>query len=134
MILSTGYGKSACFQSCLFLYDKLNPSGAPSIVVVVTPFTAIMKTQVSSYPFFVSSRQLLLFTSLKQVDFLSRQGIKACYITADQKDCKVRDGVDLGHYQFVYFGRRWQKVLLNDIYSKHLRAFVIDEARTVIKW
>ncbi len=48
MILSTGYGKSACFQSCLFLYDKLNPSGAPSIVVVVTFLTAIMKAQVSS--------------------------------------------------------------------------------------
>ena len=58
MIVPTGYGKSACFQSLPFLYDKLNPSGAPSIVVVVTPLTAIMKAQISSYPFFVSSRPL----------------------------------------------------------------------------
>lgn len=48
-ILPTGYGKSLCYQ-CLplpLLFDKVQSSEAgPSIVVVVTPLTAIMKDQV----------------------------------------------------------------------------------------
>lgn len=47
-ILPTGYGKSLCYQ-CLplpLLFDKVQSSEAgPSIVVVVTPLTAIMKTR-----------------------------------------------------------------------------------------
>ncbi len=48
VILPTGFGKSACFQCLPFLFDQLDPSGAPSIVVIVTPLTAIMKDQVSA--------------------------------------------------------------------------------------
>ena len=46
VVLPTGFGKSACYQCLPLLYGPL------SIVVVVTPLTAIMKDQVSlaSYP------------------------------------------------------------------------------------
>ena len=47
VILLTGFGKSACFQCLPSLFDQLNPQDTPSIVVVVTPLTAIMKDQVS---------------------------------------------------------------------------------------
>ena len=45
VILPTGFGKSLCFQCLPLLYDKLFPGEANSIIVVVTPLTAIMKDQ-----------------------------------------------------------------------------------------
>ena len=48
-VLPTGFGKSACFQCLPSLFDKVAPCKGPSIVVVVTPLTAIIKDQVSSY-------------------------------------------------------------------------------------
>ena len=44
-ILPTGFGKSLCFACLPSVYDQLFPSSDPSIVVVVTPLTAIMKDQ-----------------------------------------------------------------------------------------
>ncbi len=45
-VLPTGFGKSACFQCLPLLFDQLFPDSGPSIVLVVTPLTAIMKDQV----------------------------------------------------------------------------------------
>ena len=46
-----------------------------------------------------------------------------------------------GQYQLVIFtpemllnNGMWRRMLTNDIYSKRLRAFVVDEAHTVKKW
>ena len=47
-VLPTGFGKSLCFQSLPLLYDQLFPAEDPSIELVVTPLTAIMKDQASS--------------------------------------------------------------------------------------
>ena len=47
-LLPTGFGKSLCFQCLPLLYDQLFPAEDPSIVLVVTPLTAIMKDQASS--------------------------------------------------------------------------------------
>ena len=47
VILPTGFGKSLCFQCLPLLYDRLLPSDASSIILVVTPLTAIMKDQVN---------------------------------------------------------------------------------------
>ena len=47
VILPTGLVKSTYFQCLPSIFDQLNPEDAPSIVVVVTPLTAIMKDQVS---------------------------------------------------------------------------------------
>lgn len=67
--------------------------------------------------------------------------MKACYITGDQDDEQVKEGVTKGLYQIVYFtpemllgNQKWRKMLLDDVYISRLRAFVIDEAHTVIKW
>ncbi len=47
-ILPTGFGKSACFQCLPILLDKMFPDDGPSIILVVTPLTAIIKDQVSA--------------------------------------------------------------------------------------
>ncbi len=46
VVLPTGFGKSLCFQSLPLLYDRLFPEEANSIIIVVTPLTAIKKHQV----------------------------------------------------------------------------------------
>ncbi len=46
-ILPTGYGKSLCYACLPILYDKLHDDLNRSIVVVVTPLTAIMEDQAS---------------------------------------------------------------------------------------
>ena len=53
----------------------------------------------------------------------------------------VKEAVLMGEYQLVLFTpemlveqKRWRKMLLGDVYSSRLRAFVVDEAHTVKKW
>lgn len=51
-VLPTGYGKSLCYACLPIVFDKLLATGGASradgsIVVVVSPLTAIMKDQVS---------------------------------------------------------------------------------------
>ncbi len=43
VVLPTGFGKSLCFQCLPLLYDRLFPEEANSIIIVITPLTAIMK-------------------------------------------------------------------------------------------
>ena len=45
-VLPTGYGKSFCFSVLPFVHDQLFPDSEASIVLVITPLTAIMKDQV----------------------------------------------------------------------------------------
>ena len=45
-VLPTGFGKSLYFSCLPYMFDELLPLGEPSIVVTVTPLTAIMKDQV----------------------------------------------------------------------------------------
>ena len=50
-VLPTGYGKSLCFACLPLVFDQLQGNGyieerAQSLVVVVTPLTAIMEDQV----------------------------------------------------------------------------------------
>ena len=45
VVLPTGFGKSACFQCLPGLYTRLYPSER-SIVLVITPLTAIIQDQV----------------------------------------------------------------------------------------
>ena len=48
-ILPTGYGNSACLQCLLFVLVWMSPCDGTSIVLVVTPLTAIMKDHVGRY-------------------------------------------------------------------------------------
>jgi len=45
-VLPTGFGKTMCFASLPLIHKNLNPSHDRSIVLVVTPLTAIIKSQV----------------------------------------------------------------------------------------
>ena len=45
VVLPTGYGKSLCYMALPFLFDAMG-SEEGSIIVVVTPLTAIIKDQV----------------------------------------------------------------------------------------
>ena len=45
-VLPTGYGKSLCYGCLSWLFDKICDSPEPSIVIVVTPLTAIIEDQV----------------------------------------------------------------------------------------
>ena len=45
-VLPTGYGKSLCYGCLPWLFDKICDSPEPSIVIVVTPLTAIIEDQV----------------------------------------------------------------------------------------
>ena len=46
-VLPTGFGKTLCFACLPSAYDKLYPKSAPSIVLVLSPLTAIMQDQVN---------------------------------------------------------------------------------------
>ncbi len=68
-------------------------------------------------------------------------GIKACYVSGEQDDERMRKDVIKGAYQIVYFtpemilaSRRWREMLIGEVYSHQLRAFIVDEAHTVKKW
>ncbi len=72
---------------------------------------------------------------------LSKAGMKACYITGEQDDNSIKEDVEKGLYQLVYFtpeiliqSKRWRQLLSSEVYSNKQRAFVIDEAHTVTKW
>ena len=47
-VLPTGFGKNLCFSCLPSVFDHLLPVDKPSIIVVITPLTAIMKDQASS--------------------------------------------------------------------------------------
>jgi len=47
-VLPTGFGKTMCFASLPLIHKNLNPSDDRSFVLVVTPLTAIIKSQVST--------------------------------------------------------------------------------------
>lgn len=47
-ILPTGYGKSLCYACLPWIFDEMNRSSRPSIVIVTSPLTAIMIDQVRS--------------------------------------------------------------------------------------
>lgn len=53
IVLPIGYGKSLCFACLPWLFDKLDNTNEPSIVIVICPLTAIMLDQVNQSTFMV---------------------------------------------------------------------------------
>ena len=71
---------------------------------------------------------------------MSRLGVKACYLS-EQDDDEIKDSVVKGLYQLVYFtpellltNKKWRNMLISQVYAKRLKAFVVDEAHTVVEW
>ena len=70
----------------------------------------------------------------------SAKGLRAAKVTGDSSK-SLRKDVQDGQYQLVYItpellitGSVWRKMLVGEVYSERLRAFIIDEAHTVKKW
>lgn len=75
-----------------------------------------------------------------QVVSYSAKGLRAAKVTGDSNK-SLRRAVQEGEYQLVYITPEllvtvgvWRKMLVGEVYSERLRAFVIDEAHTVKKW
>jgi len=77
-----------------------------------------------------------------QVASYSAKGLRAAKVTGDSSK-SLRKEVQEGQYQLVYITPEllitgstsvWRKMLVGEVYSERLRAFIIDEAHTVKKW
>ena len=63
------------------------------------------------------------------------------YVSADQKNDDVLEGVRKGVYKLVYFtpemlllNKHWRVMLTSKVYTQNLQALIVDEAHTVKKW
>ena len=80
-------------------------------------------------------------TTIPQLASLSSLVLKVCCVNSELRDDSIKTRVLQEEYQLVLFtpemllnNRVWQKMLTTDVYSKRMRAFVIDEAHTVKNW
>ena len=118
--LPTGFGKSYCFALLPTVFDRLRAGKDPSIVVCVSPLTALM---------------------MEQRDKLCTRGLLAEFVGELQQDISAMKGVESGRYQVVYISPealllnpQWREMLLSNTYRENLVAFVIDEAHCITKW
>ena len=118
--LPTGYGKSLCYGCLPCVYDQLRPQG--SIVVIVSPLSALMKDQVKSF---------------------RERGVSAALVTSDcgKASEQMKAEVIEGRYQLVFISPeqlignvRFRSMCQNEVYTEKLTALVIDEAHCVKKW
>ena len=70
----------------------------------------------------------------------SSKGLSTGFVTGDSSNAML-ESVIKGEYQLVYFTpelliekRKWREVLQSETYERRLKALVIDEAHTVVKW
>lgn len=122
MWLSTGFGKSLCYDTLPFLYDwKLGrvDSQSRSLVLVILPLMSLMVDQV-----------------------LSLRCLKAAIITSgDSVDAKLlaRED-DLRKYSLLVsaaealVGSRWRETLTEPVISDRIVSVVISETPCVSHW
>ena len=77
---------------------------------------------------------------IMQVASYSAKGLSAAQVTGDSSK-SLKKKVQGGEFQLVYItpellitGSVWRRMLVGEVYSERLRAFVVDEAHTVKKW
>lgn len=108
-LMSTGAGKSVCFQLLPLL------TGRP--VMVISPLIALMQDQVRS---------------------LKERGIKACALTSAESDPRVTTDAMAGAYQLIYMSPERLSISHAHIQSlEHsigLTAFAIDESHCISGW
>ena len=118
--LPTGFGKSYCYALLPTVFDSLRPHEEPSIVLCVSPLTALM---------------------MEQRDKLCTRELSAEFVGELQQDISALKGVETGQYQVVYISPealllnpQWREMLLSRPYKENLVAFVIDKAHCITKW
>jgi len=118
--LPTGYGKSYCYGLLPLVFDHLRSRPASSIVVCVSPLTALMMEQRTKF---------------------SMKGISSEFVGELQQDLDALRGVKKGQSQILFISpesllrnAQWRGTLLSDVYQENVVALVVDEAHCVIKW
>ena len=76
-----------------------------------------------------------------QVTSFSSKGLSSACVTGGLVNDDVKQMVAKGMFSLLFFtpellitNSRWRKLLTNNIYSRCLKAFVIDEAHCIKKW
>lgn len=108
VIMSTGYGKSLCFQ-----YPAVFSNG---ITIVISPLISLMEDQVLA---------------------LSIANISACLLGSAQTDRNIEQDVLDGKYQIVYASPEYITIhtdYLKKFHTKQLTLIAIDEAHCVSQW
>ena len=116
--LPTGSGKSICFALLPLIFDAIR-SKCGSICLIVSPLTALMKDQVTSF---------------------QGRGLKAVSCASDQTRA-TQEHVRAGHFQLVYVtleslvdNTYYRGMLLENVWRENMVAFVIDEAHCIKTW
>ena len=128
VILPTGSGKSLCFVALPLVFDCLRHTADSSIaltvmdssihcsiVVVMSPLTALMKNQVTKYG--------------RSYAFIGGETDESCSLALFR-----------GDYQLVYVNPeaiiavpRWREMLRSPVYEENIVALVVDEAHCMVK-
>ncbi len=114
--LPTGYGKSLCYEILPIVFDELRGVEKKSIILVVSPLSALMKDQVAA---------------------VSSLGIAAAYVTASSNKKDIQEGkvqVIFVSPETLFCGTQWRRLLCTDLYRANLIAFVVDEAHCIKDW
>ena len=118
--LPTGYGKSFCYALLPLVFDRLRAATHKSIVICVSPLTALMADQREKF---------------------TTKGIAAEFVGELQQDINAMDNVRTGQCQLVYISPesilrnpQWREMLLTSAYKENLVGLVIDEAHCITKW
>ena len=119
--LPTGFGKSACYGILPKPFNSLKGT-SNSIVVVISPLSALMHDQVSSF---------------------KSKGIKSksAFVNSEAESIPYHNDILEGKFQLVFISpeslllnRKWRDMLLTSVYKLNLVAIVVDEAHCVIMW
>ena len=119
--LPTGYGKSLCYALLPLVFDSLlGREKGTSIVLIISPLTAIM---------------------MEQRDKYLHSGISAEFVGEMQQDLDSMVSVREGRVQLVYISPesllqnpQWRTMLLSTPYQMHLVAVAVDEAHCIVRW
>lgn len=116
--LPTGYGKSVCYACLPKAYDLLHKKSLNwSIILVISPLTALMADQVRS---------------------LKEHNINSGNLNSDSDEEEMRK-VFCGEYNVLFMSpemlvKKGREILLKDTYRERLVGVAVDEAHCVAQW
>ena len=118
--LPTGFGKSLCYALLPAVFDHLLGHKERSIVLCVSPLTALMMEQRSKFTI---------------------RGIRAEFVGELQQDILALSAVKSGNIQLLYVSPecilsnpQWREMLLLPVYQENVVALAVDEAHCITMW